>query len=166
MDLIRQRIVIVTRMDEDLKEAREIIIQCLHDKFINDDKSIYIEGWFDFNKFSKTLQVVREEEKNKKEIEILKHHHEDCVDVERQLLESKLLASEELVEELGEDLLDYGVHYRDCVCSQNREGRLKDDGGYESLYGYGKNEKWYQRNEEPPCSCGLRKALAKLKEKK
>lgn len=54
-----------------------------------------------------------------------------------------------------DDLLNYVVHDGKCLCSQWRQGRPTESGGYETLYGYGENEKWYPLGEEPPCSCGL-----------
>jgi hypothetical protein len=64
------------------------------------------------------------------------------------------------VERLRDALEQFGVHASDCVAGQFRAGRPTKDGGYESLFGYGKNEKWYQKDEAPPCTCGLSEALA------
>ena len=63
---------------------------------------------------------------------------------------------------LREALEDHGVHDSDCVAGQWREGRPVH-GGYETLYGYGKNEKWYHSDELPPCTCGLQDALSAIK---
>jgi hypothetical protein len=52
-------------------------------------------------------------------------------------------------------LWEYCIHQDDCVAGQCRAGRPTKDGGYESLYGYGSNEKWYPREEYPECTCGL-----------
>jgi hypothetical protein len=52
-------------------------------------------------------------------------------------------------------LTEYCVHTDGCILSQWREGKPTEDGGYESLYGYGTKEKWYKRDEEPKCTCGL-----------
>ena len=57
-----------------------------------------------------------------------------------------------------EPILGYCVHDRACLCSQAQCGEPTDEegyGGYKTLYGYGSNEKWYGRNQKPPCSCGL-----------
>jgi len=77
-----------------------------------------------------------------------------------------------LIIPLASDLLDaltekkYGQHDESCIACQWREGRPTADGGYESLFGYGKNAKWYKRNEYPECTCGFAKALAEYKEDK
>jgi hypothetical protein len=63
---------------------------------------------------------------------------------------------------LREALDNYGDHSAGCVVGEFRAGRPTADGGYESLYGYGKNEKWYQRDEELVCTCGLYQARAAL----
>lgn len=63
-------------------------------------------------------------------------------------------------------LTAYTAHESSCLCSQWRQGRPMADGGYETLYGYGKNEKWYQRGEYPPCSCGLNAIIDSIGEGK
>ena len=63
------------------------------------------------------------------------------------------------------DIERYCEHDKRCVCSQWRQGRPTEDGHYETLYGYGKNEKWYRDNEEPKCSCGLTKYIAIIKKR-
>ena len=67
-----------------------------------------------------------------------------------------------LVKELGQALADYGEHDKDCLLAQQKAGRPTEDGGYEMLYGYGKEEQWLR--EAPPCSCGLGKALLLIPE--
>ena len=64
---------------------------------------------------------------------------------------------------MWEVLEEHGVHDKDCVAGQFRQGRPTVHGGYETLYGYGKNEKWYQRDEQPECTCGLQDALTAIK---
>jgi hypothetical protein len=54
-----------------------------------------------------------------------------------------------------ERLLEYTEHDKRCLCSQWRIGEPTEDGRYRTLYGYGKQEKWYFDKEEPECSCGL-----------
>ena len=66
---------------------------------------------------------------------------------------------------LMEKMLEFTEHDKDCLCAQSHQGRPTADGGYETLYGYGKEERWYQRDEKPECSCGLSKLLAKLSKK-
>lgn len=56
-------------------------------------------------------------------------------------------------------LIDYTHHENKCICSQYRAGRSTSDGGYEALYGYGKNELWYKRGDNPVCSCGLNEII-------
>ncbi len=58
-----------------------------------------------------------------------------------------------------ESLVDYTSHEEECLCSQWRQGRPTKDGGYETMYGYGSSEKWYQRGEEPECTCGLNETI-------
>ena len=53
------------------------------------------------------------------------------------------------------ELTEYCVHEKECILSQWREGRPTENGGYESLFGYGTKEKWYKREEQPKCTCGL-----------
>lgn len=72
-------------------------------------------------------------------------------------------AEREKVERLRDALETYGLHGVDCMAGQSRAGRPTEDGGYETLYGYGKNEKWYKRGEFPDCTCGLEEALTQLK---
>ena len=62
---------------------------------------------------------------------------------------------ESAVRELVEALGNYGAHETGCVAGQCRAGRPTADGGYDNLYGYGELEKWYPRDETPPCTCGL-----------
>lgn len=57
------------------------------------------------------------------------------------------------------ELSQYVEHDSKCICSQSIAGRPTADGNYETLFGYGKDEKWYRRNEYPECSCGLSNAL-------
>ena len=70
--------------------------------------------------------------------------------------EESLLAE---ISRLQEALCNYGCHDEDCVAGQWRAGRPTDDGGYETLFGYGKQEKWYQRGQWPECTCGFADAL-------
>ena len=65
---------------------------------------------------------------------------------------------------LVDSLVEFTEHDSKCLCSQWREGRPTTDGGYETLYGYGKQEQWYERGNLPECSCGLSDALAKIAE--
>lgn len=62
-------------------------------------------------------------------------------------------------ERLREALANYGTHDADCVAGQSRAGRPTEDGDYETLYGYGPNERWCRRGESPPCTCGFQAAL-------
>ena len=64
------------------------------------------------------------------------------------------------------EVFDYCIHDRDCIAGQWRQGKPTEDGDYLSLFGYGKNEKWYSRNkkEKPECSCGLDSLINKYKE--
>ena len=64
--------------------------------------------------------------------------------------------------ETGKAFMNYVGHDSKCLCSQFRQGRPTENGGYETLYGYGSNEKWYQRDEKPHCSCGLNEIVDKL----
>lgn len=41
--------------------AREIVVKCFHEKFINDECSIYYEGWFDINPVIAAIRSAREE---------------------------------------------------------------------------------------------------------
>lgn len=59
-----------------------------------------------------------------------------------------------------EKLKEYVEHDKECICSQQHAGRPTADGGYEMLYGYGKEEKWYR--EIPECTCGLNTILKGL----
>lgn len=61
------------------------------------------------------------------------------------------------------EIIDYCNHDNDCLCSQWRMGEPHPD-GYRKLYGYGHHAKWYYDDDEPECSCGLNKLLAKKKE--
>lgn len=66
--------------------------------------------------------------------------------------------AEEILErerKIVDEINQYTQHDSKCLCSQFRAGQPTKDGGYETLYGYGSNERWYQRGEEPVCSCGL-----------
>lgn len=60
------------------------------------------------------------------------------------------------------ELAEYVDHAQKCLRSQWRQGRPTEDGGYETQYGYGSNEKWYQRGEYPGCTCGLTATLTNL----
>ena len=60
---------------------------------------------------------------------------------------------------LREALADYGRHDSTCLAGQWRQGRPTSDGGYETLYGYSKDMKWYREPARPPCTCGLFAAL-------
>ena len=82
-------------------------------------------------------------------------YQEEVASLRKQLEEAR-----ELVGRVG----DYATHDTGCLWTEMREGRPTADGGYETLYGFGKEEKWYQRNEEPPCSCGLLENLKLIKE--
>ena len=64
--------------------------------------------------------------------------------------------------EIINDLLDYAEHKQTCICSPWRHGRPTKDGGYETLYGHGANEKWYQKGETPECTCGLDDIIKKI----
>ncbi len=62
------------------------------------------------------------------------------------------------------EAFQYYSHHRDCLCSQERGGQptwLKEYNGYRTLYGYGSDEQWYARGEQPKCSCGLSEDLKK-----
>ena len=72
----------------------------------------------------------------------------------------------EKFQSLLEKAMDYASHDQNCLWSQFRMGRPTEDGGYETLCGYGKNEKWYQKGEEPVCNCGLRQLEKELEEEK
>jgi len=71
---------------------------------------------------------------------------------------------ESAVRELVEALCNYAGHDSRCVAGEWRQGRSNADGGYEKLFGYGKQEKWYQRGETPPCTCGLDEIFAHYKD--
>ena len=58
---------------------------------------------------------------------------------------------------LADELFEWAEHDRDCIISSQRAGRPTPDGGYEMLFGYGKQEKWYR--ETPKCTCSLGKIL-------
>ena len=60
---------------------------------------------------------------------------------------------------LRDALLNYGEHDKNCILSVCHAGRPKEGGGYECLYGYGENKKWYDDKELPKCECGLDEAL-------
>ena len=70
-------------------------------------------------------------------------------------LREKFEAQSSLMEKMSE----FTKHDKDCLCAQLRQGRPTNDGGYETLYGYGEEERCYQRDEQPKCSCGLRDVL-------
>ena len=59
--------------------------------------------------------------------------------------------------EARKEMLQYCHHDESCLCSQYRQGKPTDDGDYLTLFGFGKEERWYSRNkkEEPECSCIL-----------
>ena len=63
-----------------------------------------------------------------------------------------------------DELSQYLEHDVHCLSAQCKQGRPTKDGGYERLYGYGKDEKWYRNGEEPKCSCGLNDTIAILRE--
>ena len=67
----------------------------------------------------------------------------------------RLQGKMEELENKFKEVFEYAEHDDDCICGQFRHGRPTEDGGYETLYGYGSNEKWYQRGERPKCTCGL-----------
>ena len=71
---------------------------------------------------------------------------------------------ESAVRELVGALADYGAHESGCIAGQWRQGRPIEGGGYETLFGHGKQEKWYPRDESPPCTCGLSELIAHYKE--
>jgi hypothetical protein len=77
----------------------------------------------------------------------------------------KLEAENARLREVVESLTLYVEHETHCLCSQCLQGRPTDD-GYERLFGYGKQEKWYKNGEEPECSCGLSNALALIAKEK
>lgn len=58
-----------------------------------------------------------------------------------------------------EPLVNYVEHDGDCIAGQSSAGRPTEDGGYETLYGYGKYERWYKTGEKPECTCGLDQTL-------
>ncbi len=63
------------------------------------------------------------------------------------------------IDRLREALDVFGTHSGGCVAGECKQGRPTEDGGYETQYGYGTDEKWYQRGEYPECTCGLQEAL-------
>ena len=71
---------------------------------------------------------------------------------------------ESAVREVVRGFGEYGDHDSNCVAGQWRQGRPTAGGGYETLFGHGMQEKWYQRDESPPCTCGLSDLLAHYKE--
>jgi len=67
-----------------------------------------------------------------------------------------------LERQMLEALKEYGHHENSCLRAQWREGKPTDEPGYDgykTLFGYDKNEKWYGRNDFPPCSCGYLDAI-------
>jgi len=74
------------------------------------------------------------------------------------LLQSQLKEINDRVDEL----IEYCNHGRDCVAGEWREGKPTEN-GYETLYGYGKNAKWYKENEKPKCTCGLKAIVSFIK---
>jgi len=60
---------------------------------------------------------------------------------------------------LRDALLEYGAHEDDCLAGQGHQGR-PTPGGYEHLFGYGQEAKWYPTGTHPECTCGLDAALA------
>lgn len=67
-------------------------------------------------------------------------------------------------ERLREALLEFGVHDKECILSQLQCGRPKEGGGYESCFGYGKEQKWYDSEDLPKCQCGFSEALSDKKD--
>lgn len=66
-----------------------------------------------------------------------------------------------------EGLEEYGEHDKECLLAQCHAGRPTADGGYEHLYGYGEDEKWYQSrpvDKTPKCQCGFSDVITQLKE--
>ena len=61
------------------------------------------------------------------------------------------------IKEILEGVFTYTQHSSECLYSQWRQGKPTDDGDYLTLFGYGKEERWYSRNKKefPKCSCGL-----------
>ena len=78
-----------------------------------------------------------------------------------------LAAENEQLKELVKDLQEYAEHDDKCIFSQWRMGTPTDEPGYDgykTLFGYGKNEKWYGKNENPNCTCGLSELFEKARE--
>lgn len=80
---------------------------------------------------------------------------DDCVQerVRADKVEKRVVA-------LVDVLYGFGNHQFPCLLAQGYEGRPTKDGGYETRYG----DKWYQRDDKPPCTCGLDAALAASRE--
>ena len=77
----------------------------------------------------------------------------------RALIEAKdyqIAEQSSLIHELAE----WVEHDGDCILRSYHAGRPTSDGGYEMLYGYGKDEKWYR--ETPECTCQLGPVLTKF----
>ena len=90
--------------------------------------------------------------------------YQECDDNSSEIADFILYRERLLLEKIGSQLreiIHYTKHDALCLCDQWREGRPTKDGGYETKYGYGNQEKWYQKNEEPECSCGLKEAIDK-----
>lgn len=86
---------------------------------------------------------------------------------EKELIEAKdvtymanqILALESKNSRMRQALADYGRHETECVAGQWRKGEPTPEGGYRTLFGYGINEGWYQGDEVPLCTCGLKEAM-------
>jgi len=76
---------------------------------------------------------------------------EHCYGRQYKMLQVILAREKRIIERV----LEYTEHDKRCLCSQWRRGEPTEDGRYRTLYGYGKQEKWYFDKEEPECSCGL-----------
>ena len=81
-----------------------------------------------------------------------------------QKLEAKLTTLTSVLRMAEEALDNYGQHEKDCLCAQYQAGRPTADGGYETLFGFGKDERWYQKGEWPNCSCGYTDVITKIRE--
>lgn len=74
-----------------------------------------------------------------------------------------VLALRERERVLVEALNQYGEHAQECIRNQFQAGQPTADGGYEQLFGYGKDAKWYRVkpvDESPKCTCGFDNAIA------
>ena len=91
-------------------------------------------------------------------------HCDACFKERIAQLESKLTTLTSALRMTEEALDNYGQHEKDCLCAQYQAGRPTADGGYETLFGFGKDERWYQKGEWPNCSCGYTDVITKIRE--